>query len=86
MPFTEQNVRSAIRHLRKNDPVMRRLIAEVGPFTLRPQRDRFRMLVRSILAQQISTSAARSIAKQMPGALLCATTSPAATILEAATF
>lgn len=40
---------------------MRELIRRVGPFTLRPQRDRFGMLVRSIVSQQISTAAARSI-------------------------
>lgn len=40
---------------------MRRLIDQVGPFTLRPERDRFVMLVRSIISQQISTGAARSI-------------------------
>ncbi len=40
---------------------MRRLIDDVGPFTLKPQRGGFSMLVRSILSQQISTAAARSI-------------------------
>ena len=33
----------------------------VGPFTLKPQRPTFRMLVRSIISQQISTSAAKSV-------------------------
>ena len=40
---------------------MRRIVDHVGPFTLRPERDRFWMLVRSILSQQISTAAARTI-------------------------
>jgi len=40
---------------------MRAAIDAVGPFALRPQRDRFAMLVRSIISQQISTAAARSI-------------------------
>lgn len=44
---------------------MRGIIDEVGPFTLRPQRDRFRMLVRSIISQQISTGAARSIRQRL---------------------
>jgi DNA-3-methyladenine glycosylase II len=40
---------------------MRTVIDAVGPFTLRLERERFGMLVRSIISQQISTSAARSI-------------------------
>lgn len=40
---------------------MRSVISAVGPFTLAPDRDRFRMLVRSIISQQISGKAARSI-------------------------
>ncbi len=40
---------------------MRDVIRRVGPFRLRLQRDRFRILVRSIISQQISTAAARSI-------------------------
>jgi len=40
---------------------MRSLIDRVGPFVLRPDRDRFRLLVRSILSQQISTNVARAI-------------------------
>lgn len=40
---------------------MKRMIDAVGPFTLRLHRDRFGLLVRSIISQQISTSAARSI-------------------------
>lgn len=51
----------AMRHLRKVDPVMRRVIDHVGPCTLKPERDRFWMLVRSILSQQISTAAARTV-------------------------
>ena len=37
------------------------LIDRAGPFTLKLDRNRFGMLVRSILSQQISTKAARSI-------------------------
>lgn len=40
---------------------MRSIIREVGPFTLRPERNRFWQLVRSIISQQISVGAARSI-------------------------
>ncbi len=51
----------AMRHLRNVDPVMRRVIDHVGACTLRSERDRFWMLVRSILSQQISTAAARTV-------------------------
>lgn len=57
LPYADQ----AVRHLRAGDRVMGRLIDEVGPFRLKPQRNGFSMLVRSILSQQISMSAARSI-------------------------
>jgi DNA-3-methyladenine glycosylase II len=50
-----------LSHFRKRDPVIARAIERVGPCTLKPRRDRFGMLVRSIISQQISTSAARSI-------------------------
>ena len=52
-------------HFRRRDPVIHRVIGQVGPMTLRPQRDRFGMLVRSIIAQQISTAAARSIRQRL---------------------
>lgn len=49
------------RHFRKADPVLARIVKQVGPVTLKPQRDRFQVLVRSIISQQISTAAARTI-------------------------
>ncbi|HEY2250966.1 MAG TPA: DNA-3-methyladenine glycosylase 2 family protein, partial [Planctomycetaceae bacterium] len=65
MTFNVDSIRQAQRHLRKSDPVMRRLIDAVGPFTLRLDRDRFRMLVRSIISQQISGKAAQSIRQRL---------------------
>lgn len=61
MAVPQQKINKALRHLRSSDPVMRDVIRRVGPFRMRLERDRFRMLVRSIISQQISTSAARSI-------------------------
>jgi len=61
MAFSRQQIDDALNHLRARDPVMRALIDQVGPFRLRTERNRFQMLVRSILSQQISTKAARSI-------------------------
>jgi len=48
-------------HFRRADPAMHGVIKRVGPYTLKPNRDRFGMLVRSIISQQISVSAARAI-------------------------
>ncbi len=48
---------------------MRETIEAVGPFTLRLHGDRFCTLVRSILAQQISTAAARSILAKVEAAV-----------------
>lgn len=61
MPFRKDDVAAATRHLSKSDPVLKDLIRRVGPFTLKTHRDRFDLLVRSILSQQISTKAARAI-------------------------
>ena len=61
MPVAKIDHAAAARHLRKADPVIFGVMKQVGLCTLRPQRDRFNMLVRSIISQQISTAAARSI-------------------------
>jgi len=61
MAFHAQHVRAALLHLKKNDPVMRSIIRQVGPFTLKVQRKHYEMLVRSIVSQQISVAAARTI-------------------------
>ena len=61
MTIPSKKVEAAIRHLKSADPIMNSLIERAGPFVLKLNRDRFGMLVRSILSQQISTNAARSI-------------------------
>jgi DNA-3-methyladenine glycosylase II len=61
MPYRSTDVAAAVKHLGKVDPVLKNLIRRVGPFTLKTHRDRFDLLVRSILSQQISTKAARAI-------------------------
>jgi DNA-3-methyladenine glycosylase II len=59
----------ARRHLSRRDPVLRRLIATVGPCTLRPEPDGFHSLVRAIIAQMISTKAAHSIFAKLKASL-----------------
>jgi DNA-3-methyladenine glycosylase II len=61
----QTEIRKARRHLRAADPVMKAIIDAVGPFTLGLERNRFRMLVCSIISQQISGSAAASIFKRL---------------------
>src|SRR6266436_3451829 len=48
-------------HFRRHDPILHGVIRRVGPYRLKPARDRFDMLVRSIISQQISVGAARAI-------------------------
>jgi DNA-3-methyladenine glycosylase II len=69
MALCPADLLKAQRHLARRDPVLRRLMDVVGPCTLRPNRDRFGALVRSIIAQQISTRAAASIHGRLTGAL-----------------
>lgn len=61
MPFFAQHIRAAQVHLKRGDPVMRDIIRAVGPFTLKTQKPGFQLLAQSILSQQISTAAARTI-------------------------
>jgi DNA-3-methyladenine glycosylase II len=55
-----------IRYLSKTDPVMRRLIREVGHFTLTPRSKRspFESLARAIAYQQLHEKAAESILRR----------------------
>lgn len=64
-----QHIKAGQNHLRKNDPVMKRIIKQVGPFTLKLKRDRFKTLVGSIISQQISTSAAATIQQRLIDAI-----------------
>jgi DNA-3-methyladenine glycosylase II len=53
-------------HLSRVDPVMRRLIEDIGPFTLKPKvrRSPFESLARAIAYQQLHDKAAESILKR----------------------
>jgi DNA-3-methyladenine glycosylase II len=60
-------LRRARRHLAAADPVMARLVREIGPVPMQAHRggSAFAYLSRAILAQQISVAAARSIAQRI---------------------
>ncbi|MBC7785144.1 MAG: DNA-3-methyladenine glycosylase 2 family protein [Burkholderiales bacterium] len=55
---------NALKHL-KRDAVLRRLIAQVGPCTLRRRPNYFLKLVQSILSQQVSVQAAATMYKRL---------------------
>ena len=48
----------ATRHLRRVDPILRRVIDRVGPCTVAPRRDYFVVLCKAIFNQQLSTKVA----------------------------
>lgn len=55
---------SALQHLSRTDPVMRRIIRAIGPCTLEPHRLRwtpFQALVRAVVYQQLHGRAAKAI-------------------------
>lgn len=53
--------RKARAHLSKADPVLARIIAEVGPLGIQPRRERFQALARAIIFQQLAGAAASAI-------------------------
>jgi len=65
MEDVSQIFRKAQRHLARQDATLKQLIKALGPCTLRHSSDRFGALVRSIIAQQISTKAAAAIAGRL---------------------
>lgn len=65
-------------HFRRHDPTLHGVVRLIGPYTLKPQRNRFGMLVRSIISQQISIAAARTIRERLERLLGDAGLAPAA--------
>lgn len=61
----QAEIRKGIAFLKKNDPVLRRVIDEVGPCTLTPKQDYFASLVQSIMYQQVSLYAAAAIHQRL---------------------
>ncbi|MBS0202733.1 MAG: DNA-3-methyladenine glycosylase 2 family protein [Planctomycetes bacterium] len=78
MAIKSVHIESALEHLCRVDAIMGDLIVKAGPFTLKTERNRFGMLVRSILSQQISTRAARAIRLRLDQLLLPDKLSPEA--------
>ena len=80
MPVTKSDYLKAQRHLRRRDAVLKRLITTIGPCTLRYEPNRFASLVRSIISQQISSKAAKSIGGRLIESLGKAGLCPAAIV------
>jgi DNA-3-methyladenine glycosylase II len=74
----ENTCRKARLHLGRRDPLLAQLIRHVGPCTLQPGAEAFSSLVRAIIAQMISTKAAKAITARVELALLPHTLTPAA--------
>ena len=64
-PDFQEQLEKAVRSLVRRDSVIRDLKREHGLPTFRPHRDYFTTLVRSIVSQQISGSAARTIIERL---------------------
>lgn len=76
MTSRQAQIEQAIKHLSKRDAVLRKVVHRIGRCTLPRRRDRFGMLVRSIISQQISVHAARSIRGRLEASLLPAKIAP----------
>ncbi len=63
MPTGTPSIRKAVHHLRKADPVMARIIGDIGPcrYQVKNFGTHFDALCRSIIYQQLSTKAAGTI-------------------------
>ena len=53
--------RKARIHLSRRDPILARIIAQVGPLGIQPRRERFQALARAIIFQQLAGAAANAI-------------------------
>jgi DNA-3-methyladenine glycosylase II len=61
MTMPQTDALAAIRRLKRADPVLARIIKEVGPFRIRIGRRRFQALARAIIFQQLAGRAAAAI-------------------------
>jgi len=54
-------IQKATSFLEKNDPVLKKIVNNIGPCTLKPNKNYFQSLVQSIMYQQLSLKAAGTI-------------------------
>lgn len=60
---------AAVRTLKRNDPILAEVITQLGPCQLKRRGGTFELIARSILSQQISVAAARTIRRRLEGLL-----------------
>jgi DNA-3-methyladenine glycosylase II len=65
MPKPSAKIEQGVKHLRRADPVLSKVIRKAGPFAMKLKRDRFQALVFSIVSQQISGKAALAIRQKL---------------------
>lgn len=63
--ISDKNVNEGISILKKNDHILCGIINIIGDFTLIPRSNSFESLVRIVIGQQLSVSAARSISSRL---------------------
>ncbi|MBM81617.1 MAG: DNA-3-methyladenine glycosylase [Planctomycetaceae bacterium] len=63
--FPPDAIKAALKHLKSSDPILATVIEQVGDFTLQLEKSKYRILVRSIISQQLSTKAARTIRQRL---------------------
>jgi len=64
-----KNIEDAVLHLRKNDEIIRQIIADVGECTLKPSENNFKSLAKSIIYQQLATNVAKIIFNRLQAEL-----------------
>ncbi len=69
MSIDRAEVELALKRLTKVDPVLGKVIRAVGDFKLKTEKGGYEILVRSILSQQISLAAARTIRTRLQALL-----------------
>lgn len=69
MSFDRAEVERALKRLTRVDPVLGKVIRQVGEFALKTEKGGYEILVRSILSQQISIAAAKTIRTRLQGLL-----------------
>lgn len=62
-------MRAALLHLKKADPVLAKIIKQVGPYNLAVRQPTIETLARSIVYQQISGKAAASVLAKLKAAV-----------------
>lgn len=64
MLASKKSVQKAAEHLRLHDPVLKKIVVSSPLCTIRPHKNYYQELVDSIISQQLSVKAARSIEKR----------------------